>query len=185
MKVLLAFVFSFLSFSNCQDLDIITLVDMSGSVGGSEQFIKEAVRQLSFQREQDHFGVIRFDSYATTVAPLGTPVWQTRGLISSMDDAAGSTNMKDAFYLAVEEFKLRGRKQARKVIVIISDGVPDDEDTCLIIANQMQAVFNIDVFCVLVAVSSHDAEYMEQLGTSFDTNYKELYQTLKEINFCL
>lgn len=168
----------------CQPLDIIVIGDMSGSVQGHEGFVRDAFHQFIYQPVGNKVGFIRFGNSAELVHHLsddGNSLLQSLLLI---DKADGTTNLSDALYMAIDEFTANGRRSARKMVIIISDGRPDNPIEPPVLTDMMK-LDEIDVFCVVINSDNANFQYMETLGISFQTDYHTLIQTLKEINFCL
>lgn len=187
--ILLILLTSSIAFSQgCNELDILLLGDMSESVQGYEQFIADAFLQFANQElGKKRIGVITFNSDPIILHKLTenrTSLIKEILTIKSTP-AINTTDLTGAFYKCVEEFGKTGRKDVKKIIILVSDGLPDDATTAKIVATQLKMT-GIDIYCIMINASSVNKEYMESLGTEyFDTDYEGLSEKLRSINFCL
>lgn len=113
-----------------RNLDIILLFDHSYSMfESSDARMYEA--QVAATKFIDHLdpaydrvGLIRFSEYAEVQKPLGTPFKDVKSKIDSyhIDYFSKFTNMQKAIVKAEEELSIRGRPDAEKIIILLSDG---------------------------------------------------------------
>lgn len=109
--------------------DILLLVDTSGSMAGAKMGAArtaalEFVGQLDYSRNQ--VGLITFASEAEMVQNLTSNPRQLLRAIPDLGDDGG-TNMLAAMQMAEAELLgPRGRPEARKVIILLTDGRPND-----------------------------------------------------------
>jgi Mg-chelatase subunit ChlD len=174
---------------DCLQVDIVILADLSGSVGGNEPFIKEAIKAFSGQFELSEtgvkIGVMTFGSNVRTVCSLTSDSSLLNNGINSLGSATGKTNMYGALMAANSELENKGRFGYRKIIIVISDGVPDYPDVTMMIANELKAK-PISIFGIFIDSSLSDSDYMKDLSSVyFESNYLELISTLKKLNICL
>lgn len=117
--------------TECLEMDIAVLADMSGSVTNFSQFIWDAASVIPERYElgenKVRLSLIRFNSDATLLTPLTGDrkaylgkIAQTRTLLPS-----GSTNIDRALTLAKSEFDASPRRVLR-AIILISDGDSTD-----------------------------------------------------------
>jgi len=186
---ILIFFISIHTFSQgCQQLDILVLADMSGSVQGHEQFIGDAVSEFANQELGDlKIGVLTFSWDPDLVSSLTDNQEKLKEQVEEIKTtpAQGTTNLKATFYEAINEFTKNGRKNAKQIIILISDGAPDEKENTMIVAQNLKTI-GIDIYCIMINATGGNKEYMQALGTEyFDTDYEGLKEKLKKINFCL
>lgn len=174
----------------CAKIDVVVLVDVSGSIKGYEDDIRLAL--VSFVDNLDisdggiHAGIVAFSDGGSILCELTgnhDKFDDTFGRIKSDD---GGTNMKSGFLWVQDELQKRGRPDALKVIIVISDGQTDYQQECLAMA-RMSELSNILVCSILIKNSTHDEEFMKQLGGHcyLETDYNHLYDELEKIDLCL
>jgi Mg-chelatase subunit ChlD len=112
--------------------DILLLVDTSGSMGGGKMTAArtaalEFVGQLDYSLNQ--VGLITFSTDVRLVQPLTNNPRALIRAIPTLGDDSG-TNMLGAVQLAREEFAgPRARSNARKAIILLTDGRPNSGQT--------------------------------------------------------
>ncbi len=110
--------------------DILLLVDTSGSMGGSKMTaarsaVLEFIGHLDYSLHQ--VGLITFSTEVDLVQPLTNNPRELIRAVPTLGDDAG-TNMSGAMGLAQGEFASeRDRPDAKNVIVMLSDGRPNDD----------------------------------------------------------
>ena len=178
---------------SCVKMEIILVGDMSGSVQGKESFITSAfvsfVSKMSMSEDGIRMGVISFNSSATLRSSLTGKKEDVVAALSGGWVAGHETNLNEALYLAVDEFS-KSRPDATKILILISDGLPDSPAESLLISQQM-AAFGINVFGVFV--STWNDEKGEAFLQRFVSNpafyvrsdYEGLVEQLKKLDVCL
>jgi len=191
MKTIIISILLFASvpaFTQCRELDIMLLGDMSGSVENHESFLADAFYQFSNQDFNDiKMGVILFGSQATILQPLtqDRPELFRQLVTIRSTKSEGSTNLKEAFYQSIVEFSHNGRPGVKKMIILVSDGVPDDSIGAALEADQLK-LNGIDLYTVIIDSSVANRDYMRNISTQyFDVKYEDLTERLKKINLCL
>jgi pSer/pThr/pTyr-binding forkhead associated (FHA) protein/Mg-chelatase subunit ChlD len=117
-------------------LDIILVLDNSGSmIKNDPQFLAKDVvfRTLNDLGEHARFGMVIFDTQARLIMKLNetTKLGARAKILSRMDsiDYRGRfSNTAAAIERAVYELKTNGRKDARKIIILLTDGIVDTGD---------------------------------------------------------
>lgn len=189
MKFLFCFLLYFPSFSQCLQLDILLVGDNSNSVHGYESYIQNAFSSFAskFDLSEDEvkIGVIHFSSYVTLTCPLTSDKDKLATALSINQFSSGQTNMMEAFYQCINEFMANGRFGYRKIVILISDGVPDNPEQVRVAAQQLRSA-GISIYGLLVSSSYSDSEFMESISTYYlKTNYESLSTEIKRLNICL
>jgi len=192
MKTLLLILVTFLplkSNNSCLQLDIVLIGDISGSVQGFEPFIRKAFLSFSnkFELDEDgvNIGVMVFNDIPYVLCPVTADKSKFNIAITNVPAASGSTNMLRAFYVAMEELLQNGRPGYKKIIIVVSDGMPDDKYEVMVAAKQMQAV-GIDVYGLLITNAMYDESFMESISVQyFASKYEDLADKIKKLDICL
>ena len=143
------------------------LIDISGSMEGSK--LSQA-KSGSVGFAENAFvkgysvGVISFSSDANLVTEPLTDIIKLRGQVDQLR-VRGTTNMSGALDLAVEKFPPYGRQGQGRAIVVVTDGMPDDEDSALRAAKRIKSL-GIDI----IAIGTDDADqgFLEQIASRKD-----------------
>ena len=195
---MLNFMFSLLLTLNCvgEDctrFDLIIICDYSASIRGHEREVSNAVdgfsKSLYIGEEDTKFGVIVFSDYSQLWCPLTTDKALLDEKIQTLHtlDVMSTTVLQPALLAAYDEFKTHGRENTKKIIILISDGTPYDRFQALDVADMLK-LMEVDVFTLLVNGETIDEGYMKAIASPnsyYNTNYQQLLNRLKNINFCL
>ena len=141
----------------CAYLVIDCSTSMSGdklnqAINGAKQFIVDA------KTKEYIVGLIQFDSSATHLCEPRKELSVLYRYLESMS-ASGSTNMTDAILLATE--KLVNRKEAR-VMVIITDGAPDNRDTAISAAQEAK---NLGIEIIAIGTDDADQAFLKKIAS--------------------
>jgi len=114
--------FAFESGEDAQSLNIVLLVDTSGSVKDKlrfEQLAADAFLEETLRPNKDLAAVVQFDSEINLVQDF---TYDLRTLANSIEGvkAGGATKLYDAIFVAVDD--LLRHEVGRKLLVILSDG---------------------------------------------------------------
>lgn len=108
---------------------VSVLIDCSGSMRGQEIMlalqatvaVSEVCNHLNIAHEVTVFG-----SAVGTVKGFDEPLVRSRGRLGAID-AGGGTPMTEALWIAGR--RLVSRKESRKIMLVVSDGAPNNTDT--------------------------------------------------------
>lgn len=106
--------------------DVVLVLDSSGSMEGTplNETKKAATKFVDTVFEQSaNVGVVKYDSEAEIVSPFSTDSTSLKNSISNIR-TGGSTDIEDG--LATAEAMLSRSSAKKKIIVLMSDGVPND-----------------------------------------------------------
>ncbi|MBW3014633.1 VWA domain-containing protein [Candidatus Woesearchaeota archaeon] len=115
------------------DADILMVLDISGSMGDPGQFGTKlddakmsATEFLSRIGPEFYIGLVTFESDVNIEASLRL---DRTYLINEVDKmaAGGETSMGDAMVLAVDHLMLEGRNNVDKYMVLMTDGISNDD----------------------------------------------------------
>ena len=137
---------------DAQPLNIVLLIDTSGSVKDMLMFQQQAAKdflEATLRPEKDLAAVIQFDSEITLVQDFTYDVELLRSSIRSIR-AGGATKLYDAVYIAVDDV-LR-HEVGRRVMVVLSDG--DDTQSALKDSDAIQVAQAHDVMIFGIGVRS-------------------------------
>ncbi|MBN1263191.1 MAG: VWA domain-containing protein [Candidatus Pacebacteria bacterium] len=117
-------------------LDIILVMDVSGSMKG-EPLNRSAEAAITFvdlfetEETEDRIGLISYSDNAEKQSGLTDNFTLLRNQIAALS-TGGRTNIGDALFEAVSELNENGREETTKVIVILSDGLANEDhaDIC-------------------------------------------------------
>jgi len=152
------------------------LIDCSGSMGGQKlaQAKRGAINFAGDARSKGYsVGLIKFNSI---VAHLCEPQQEISALNHYLErmNADGSTNMTDAILIALQ--KLEGRKGYR-VMVIVTDGMPDSQATALEAARQAKAN-GIDI--LTIGTDDADRDFLAKLASKTELSVKVTRDRLEQ-----
>lgn len=105
-------------------IDVTVVIDRSGSMsGGKLRSVLRAVAQLArLLTADDRLGIVTFDNEAQLVLPLGTHgVDEVNDLLAGIR-TGGSTNLSGGWLCGYDEMVQKGRADANKRIVVLTDG---------------------------------------------------------------
>jgi len=145
---------------------VYLVLDCSWSMEG--QKLEQAKRgALSFARDaltkEYSTGLVQFESIASHLCEPQRDI-EILGQYLRKIEAGGSTNMADAIRLAAK--KLRD-KAGFRVMVIVTDGMPDDEEKALKAAKQAKSN-KIDI--ITIGTDDADEEFLKKLASKKELN---------------
>jgi len=105
-------------------VDVILAIDSSGSMKTNDPrrlriaTAKQLIAQLDPGRDQA--GIVSWDNDIDFVQPLTSDLVRVEQMLERID-ASGATNLNAGLAAAIDEF-VRGRPEAKKVIIFLTDG---------------------------------------------------------------
>jgi Mg-chelatase subunit ChlD len=180
----------------CAQIDILLVGDFSSSVFGNEKFIADAFKgfidQFELSETTVKMGIISFNENPTILSTLTSDQTQLQEALHeiSTESASGTTNIDSALVTAGEEMlSNRGRYGINKIIILISDGDPDDihvkKDAIVHVENLRN--YGITVCSILILANNIDRDFMKIIsnGCYSEANYHSLAVELKKLDFCM
>lgn len=179
---------------SCIRADVILLADLSGSVIGRENTIHEALYTFvsKFEMEEDglRIGAYTFNDDVTLLYSLGSNKNELiRGINTIRSTTAdGSTHLFEALMATMGEFNTKGRPDVKRIVVVISDGAPNDPMPTLAAGQQLQRMYNATIYGILIKSTSTNEPFMQQLsskGCYLEVNYETLVSEINKLNLCI
>ncbi len=181
--------------AGCAKIDIILIADMSGSINGQQQYVHDALYQFADRFELEENGIrmslIKFNDDATVLYPLGNDKAELMQAIETIKTTypEGTTKMTTAFIATMNEFiKRGGRDDPLRVVILISDGAPTDDEQSKQMAKDLRETFNSLIFGILVSSYEQDEQFMREvssLNCYLETGYGSLANELKKLDICI
>ena len=174
----------------CLKADVIVLVDISWSVKGYEDQINRAligfVDDLDISEDGIHAGIIAFSDNARTLCRLTGNHDEFDDTFKQVRSDDGSTSMKEGVIAVMDEFAKRGRADAIRVVIIISDGDAQDKEETIPLIESFSLIQTM-VCSVLIKNDVSEPEFMRRIGGNcyLETDYRQLYRELERLDFCL
>ncbi|HSM00958.1 MAG TPA: type II secretion system F family protein [Acidimicrobiia bacterium] len=144
-------------------MEIVVALDTSGSMAGDPlvKAIEGARGFIVGLPDTVRFGLVSFGDTPTLVAPVGTSREEIDNLLDGLE-ATGETSLYDAIVTAADAFE--PESDARKVIVVLSDGADTVSEATLIDALKAVAEDGIDVRAVALDTSETDHTALGRLS---------------------
>lgn len=178
----------------CLELDLFLLADVSSSVESNLNFVADAmtafVDKFELSDQGVRIGVVSFESTAIVQTPLTSDREKITNAIEIVRSYhhGSMTNMSDALTFAANEFMTEGRQGAMKIIVVITDGNPTDEETTSDAADQLKKLLMVGICGVLVNNNTMKPDYLKSISSDYcyvESNYDNLVEELKKMDVCL
>lgn len=194
----------------CLKVDIMILADQSASVSGKEQFIHDAVYtfidKFELSEEGIRIGLITFRNNAKLESHLSyyKDSLKIANNAINLKSAQGSTNLSDALILATQEFIDNGRQGVIKMIILITDGEPDNEEEATQYANLFKSMPGTMIWGIFVKfeynlknigsmyklnfIYTDGSDYLKSISSPncfIDTDYNNLVEQVKKLDICL
>jgi len=151
--------------------DIVFVLDVSGSISDTElekaKYAAQAFLGASPSVDDIQFAVIFFGSEAHIVQPLTDDKSLVSAAIASISRTAESTFIGSGLQAATN-ILLAGRLDAKKIIVLFSDGGDPDasvEAQTILIADAAKFEHGIKIICMHVQSSSSDRNHLSDIST--------------------
>lgn len=181
--------------SNCLEADIMILADISGSVGGNQEFIgksiSEFVNRFELSETGIKIGVIVFSDRASIMSGL-TSDKNRLNIVSQLisnNPCGGNTNITAALHSAFNEIQQNGRNGLIKLVILISDGggnVGIAEETYQ--AAEILKSTGTSICSIAILTGESDLVLMKSISMPAcysESNYNNLLESLSKMDICL
>merc|ERR1711991_240525 len=138
-------------------VDLVYVVDGSTSITNVDwvedlEFLANATMALNISSSGSHIGIVQFASQGSTTVEsqlVGNEATLV-AFIKTMKQLHGNTAMGNGLLAAQEKvFATSGRADVPKVIVLVTDGVPNEGYDPVSVATKLKAApYNITIICV-------------------------------------
>jgi RHS repeat-associated protein len=187
-------------------VDVVLIMDNSSSMGtggqedpnGIPRFVRARTAAKTFldfiNPAADQVALVQFSSVATLASELTADIEVVRTAIAHMGRVQGSTDIASTLYAALAELiSTRHRPESTSVVILLSDGYPDDSIAAMAAANQLK---NAGVRFVTIALVPADQtaarDFLRTISSSADDAYagvttaelSRIYASIAE-SFCL
>ena len=196
MKYLIAILFlliSLHSYSQCIKIDIILVADKSGSMYGHGTELKKAVTKFTDRFDLSEngikIGIISFASDVQILTSLTSDQSKINNAIHAIAPITtlGSTNLTDALSITESMFIRYGRSDAARIVVIVSDGAPNNPDLAYDVAQRLQILDRASICGVFIDTNDSEKEYFQSLCTGdcfAEATYNDIAEKLYNLNIC-
>lgn len=175
----------------CLEMDIIILVDISGSIEGYEYHTQKAISTFINGVELADDGVMiavsTFSSEGAIICSLTSDKHLLKTQTMDILSDNGSTNVLSGFYVCLKEFVDNGRENTRKMIILISDGAVDNSVSSRETARQLYAT-GIGICSVLIISGTPDRDFMQFISTGgcyIESSYENLVKEIEKLDICI
>ena len=144
-------------------MEVVLAIDTSGSMAGDPlaRAVDGARGFIDGLPDTVQFGLVAFGDAPTLLSPVGTSVTDIDAQLSALT-ATGETALYDAVVTAAAAFD--PESDARRVIVLLSDGADTVSEATLIEALQAVAGSGIDVRAVALQTAETDSSALDRLA---------------------
>jgi Mg-chelatase subunit ChlD len=182
-------------YSQCAKIDILLVADLSSSVTDYQGYIHDALygftERFALDKENGiQIGLITFNSISEVLYPLGDDkdkLIQQIHTIKSYKPCC-TTDLVEALDDCMEEFNNRGRRDALKIVILISDGSFDYPEEAQTRAKACKFMFNSLIFGVLINGGSSNPNAMREISSPdcfLSVNYENLAEEIRKLDICI
>lgn len=184
---------------NCLVADIVIATDWSGSIAGNEKFLVNAlyyfIKTTYLSENGVRMGLVSFGTSAEIDARITADRSELENELSYMlsKKADGVTNLSDALRISMSELRSfdfggNARAHSKKILIIISDGEPDDRLGAIELAKEAKSE-GIQIFTISVYGASRiDHECLRSLASEqsyFESNFFSLREVFDRLGICI
>jgi Mg-chelatase subunit ChlD len=174
----------------CLEMDIIILVDISGSLSGYELYMHNAMNSLidGVETSEDgiRIGVVLFSSGSFVLSPISGDKNVIKSQIKLVGSDNGSTDMTGGFHTCLNEFVKNGRKGVKSLIVVISDGAVNSGESTRLAAQQLKMT-GISICTAIILNDTNDKQLMIDIsnGCYVESKYENLAKEIEKLDICI
>ena len=179
--------------NNCTQLDIVLVGDLSQSVEHQKGYLIEAcynfMRDLNVSDANIRLGIVTFTGGSVAHVILSGNKKIIKQGIQNINKvySGGSTNMLSGLVTAKSMLDKNGRFHVKKIIILISDGAPNFPSHAPLNFGNLIKSEGIIICSIYLDSSEGNRKFMRNISSDCykESNYKELSNTLNNLNFCL
>jgi len=125
------------------ELDLMVLMDGSGSVGSKgfsqeKEFAEAFINRFEIGPDKTEMGIISFSYYITIGSQITDDAGALVSVVENTEWEAYNTNTAAALGTALEVLAASGRETAQSVVVVITDGMPNDSEATAMMAEKVK-----------------------------------------------
>jgi uncharacterized protein YegL len=125
------------------EIDLMILMDGSGSVGSKgfkqeKEFADAFIKRFEVEPKKTEIGIISFSYYITIGSQITDDAPALLDVVSNTEWEAYNTNTAAALGTALEVLAASGRESAQSVVVVITDGMPNDSEATAMMAEKVK-----------------------------------------------
>merc|ERR1719281_62614 len=125
------------------ELDLMILMDGSGSVGSKgfsqeKEFAEAFINRFEIGPDKTEMGIISFSYYITIGSQITDDAGALVSVVENTEWEAYNTNTAAALGTALEVLAASGRETAQSVVVVITDGMPNDSEATAMMAEKVK-----------------------------------------------
>ena len=177
----------------CLELDIMILGDLSGSTIGKKSFVIDAIKTFANRFELSdntiRIGAAIFDDKLVILSPLTS---DKEYLLSEVDNIwryymGGTTRMTSSVLYMKEIFDASDRPTVNKMLIIISDGIPNHRGNAYGAIRQLENS-NVNICGIFINTGEGDEGFMMIVSNPacyVSTSYETLADELERLDICL
>merc|ERR1719389_1583484 len=125
------------------ELDVMLLMDGSGSVGSKgfaqeKEFAEAFIKRFEIAHTASEMGIISFSYYITIGSQITDDMASLLTVVEETEWEAYNTNTAAALGTALEVLAASGRETAQSVVVVLTDGMPNDSEATAMMAEKVK-----------------------------------------------
>jgi len=145
------------------DLNIVLMIDTSSSMEGRP--LADAKKEVTKVCEElegsgHRMGLVQFGAAVDVVHPITEDLRKIQKAVNPLS-AENGTPMAEGIFLAREQFE---DVQGSKVVILVSDGMPNDEMLAENAANQLKAR---RITLYTISIGTAGAEFLQKIGDAY------------------
>jgi Mg-chelatase subunit ChlD len=182
---------------NCLQMDIVLLADASGSVGANTQYISNALKAFADRFETSEngvrIGIVSFGDkplLLTNITHNKNKLKIAAANYTNFYSLVGaSTKTADALMYSTNLFYESDRPEVKKLIILITDGEPNDIHETTRVADEIRNLHNIDICTIhVMTISGGNKTHLQDISSEacyVVSGYESLIETIINMDVCL
>lgn len=173
----------------CLEMDVVLLVDVSGSVKGYEYYIHNALNTLvdkvELSEDGINIGAVTFSNQGWVICPLTDNKALLKEKFVNIISNEGGTQMGNGIFVAVNEL-MNGRRGVQKMLIILSDGAVDNSADVKTMTTMLKTS-GVKICSVLIITSTIDKQLMKDISSNcyLESSYENLNKEIEKLDICI